>query len=78
MIALQEFQSLIGRLKTESWDGRRRRKKRFQSLIGRLKTVTPDQISLIERLFQSLIGRLKTGGPRIPTTRRKEVSIPHR
>ena len=56
----EEFQSLIGRLKTE-FDGETIYiRKLFQSLIGRLKTVELPGASPEAYLFQSLIGRLKT------------------
>ena len=55
-----EFQSLIGRLKTELRCDRLQHAAEFQSLIGRLKTEPADPQSQWLGGFQSLIGRLKT------------------
>ena len=76
---LDEFQSLIGRLKTKQFDEQHLRLLRFQSLIGRLKTITSDMFERHEIEFQSLIGRLKTRDARsVIQARFMRVSIPHR
>ena len=59
--AIDLFQSLIGRLKTNAKEAKRRIKVLFQSLIGRLKTVKVNELLERKEGFQSLIGRLKTG-----------------
>ena len=58
---MDEFQSLIGRLKTHSRALVIQREYEFQSLIGRLKTDRRGVgVYPARHLFQSLIGRLKT------------------
>ena len=72
------FQSLIGRLKTESRTTIAAAHSKFQSLIGRLKTsVAYITIGFAIR-FQSLIGRLKTDIPFALGVQVDAVSIPHR
>ena len=80
LCALEEFQSLTGRLKTAYPIRAVRQPLLFQSLTGRLKTKRGRTIQCdLRALFQSLTGRLKTawaqgggGGAAV------YVSIPHR
>ena len=60
--ALQEFQSLIGRLQTLAAILPTLALLPFQSLIGRLQTVSMSTPLFATPAFQSLIGRLQTWG----------------
>ena len=63
LVVLHErlFQSLIGRLKTQSEEIPGLAVEEFQSLIGRLKTNAKTHLDkFYQPKFQSLIGRLKT------------------
>ncbi len=55
-----EFQSLIGRLQTDTRGRIAQGVFVFQSLIGRLQTALPDAVPPHQQGFQSLIGRLQT------------------
>ena len=72
------FQSLIGRLKTETNVPLHVIGAPFQSLIGRLKTIDLHQVADIPATFQSLIGRLKTLLQQPAPEQQYLVSIPHR
>ena len=72
------FQSLIGRLGTNSRARSPESRTPFQSLIGRLGTVAEAVAVPLAQVFQSLIGRLGTMMIFSVLYFALKVSIPHR